>query len=60
MLQAMFSPSGGDRILVGTIRAQRSVLDKDGRNLWDCVKIDPYVIEMTRAIEHVGSVTEVG
>ena len=46
--------------MVGTTGVQQSILDRDGRSLWDCVKGDPYVTDMARATGHAGSVTGVG
>ncbi len=47
----------GDRILVVPGSAQAKVLDRDGHEVLECVKGDPYVMDMRRNKGHVGGLT---
>ncbi len=47
----------GDKILVVAGNAQAKVLDRDGHEVLECVKGDPYVTDMRRNKGHVGGLT---
>lgn len=47
----------GDKILVVGGSAQAKVLDRDGHELFQCVKGDPYVVDVRRNKGHVGGLT---
>ncbi len=49
--------STGDKILVVPGSAQAKVLDRDGHEVLECVKGDPYVMDMRRNKGHVGGLT---
>jgi len=46
----------GDKILVVSGNAQPKVLDRDGGEMFECVKGDPYVLDQSRNKGHVASV----
>jgi len=48
--------STGDKILVVAGNAQPKVLDRDGGEIFECVKGDPYVLDQSRNKGHVASV----
>ena len=47
----------GDKILVVPGSSQAKVLDRDGHEQFECVKGDPYVVDIRRNKGHVGSLT---
>jgi len=47
----------GDKILVVPGSSQAKVLDRDGHEVLECVKGDPYVIDVRRNKGHVGALT---
>ena len=47
----------GDKLLVVPGSSQAKVLDRDGHELLECVKGDPYVIDVRRNKGHVGALT---
>ena len=51
-----YSPSG-DKILVISGNSQAKVLDRDGHEILECVKGDPYVVDVGRNKGHVGALT---
>ena len=49
--------STGDKILVISGSWQAKVIDRDGHELLECVKGDPYVVDVRRSKGHVGFLT---
>ena len=49
--------STGDKILVVAANSQAKILDRDGHQLSECVKGDPYVIDVGRNKGHVSALT---
>jgi len=49
--------STGDKILVVPGSSQAKVLDRDGHEVLECVKGDPYVVDVRRNKGHVGALT---
>ena len=49
--------STGDKILVVAANSQAKVLDRDGHEISECVKGDPYVVDVGRNKGHVSSLT---
>lgn len=49
--------STGDKILVIAANSQAKVLDRDGHEILECVKGDPYVVDVSRNKGHVGPLT---
>jgi WD40 repeat protein len=49
--------STGDKILVISGSWQAKVIDRDGHELFECVKGDPYVVDVKRSKGHVGYLT---
>ncbi len=47
----------GDKILVVSGSSQAKVLDRDGHEILECVKGDPYVVDVRRNKGHVGGLT---
>jgi len=55
---SQFSPTG-DRILCGTSSASPMLVDREGRELTDCARGDPYSVDVSRTVGHTASVTGV-
>ncbi|XP_022178104.1 gastrulation defective protein 1 homolog [Myzus persicae] len=51
-----YSPTG-DRLLVISGMSQAKVLDRDGHELWECVKGDQYISDMVRTKGHTSPLT---
>ena len=49
--------STGDKILVVAANSQGKILDRDGHEILECVKGDPYVVDVGRNKGHVGPLT---
>ena len=47
----------GDKLLVVPGSSQAKILDRDGHNIYECRKGDPYVVDVSRNVGHVGSLT---
>lgn len=57
VIRSLEYSSTGDRILVVAGNSQAKVLDRDGHEALECVKGDPYVVDVGRNKGHVGSLT---
>jgi len=51
--QLVYSPNG-ENILVIAGNSQAKVVDRDARTKFECIKGDPYIIDMARTKGHVG------
>merc|ERR1719300_385146 len=57
VIRALEYSSTGDKLLVVPGSSQAKVLDRDGHEILECVKGDPYVIDVRRNKGHVGALT---
>lgn len=57
VIRSLEYSSTGDKILVVAASSQAKVLDRDGHQLLECIKGDPYVIDVGRNKGHVGPLT---
>ena len=57
VIRSLEYSSTGDKILVISGSWQAKVLDRDGHELLECVKGDPYVVDVRRSKGHVGFLT---
>ena len=57
VIRSLEYSSTGDKILVVPGSSQAKVLDRDGHEQFECVKGDPYVVDIRRNKGHVGALT---
>ena len=57
VIRALEYSATGDKILVVPGSSQAKVLDRDGHEVLECVKGDPYVVDVRRNKGHVGALT---
>ena len=57
VIRALEFSTTGDKLLVVPGSSQAKVLDRDGHEILECVKGDPYVVDIRRNKGHVGALT---
>ena len=57
IIKSLEYSSTGDKILVVSGSSQAKVIDRDGHEVFECVKGDPYVVDVRRNKGHVGGLT---
>ena len=57
VIRALEYSSTGDKLLVVPGSSQAKVLDRDGHEILECLKGDPYVVDVRRNKGHVGALT---